>query len=250
MQPKREYGRSGTIGIGVPQANTTIEAEFRAITPAGVNVVAARLQGSRADSRTRLLDYFTNLDAALDSFDTAPIGAFGFANTGTSYLLGADRDQAAFAEVSKKRGYPVVPATLAILESLAQVGTKRIALVSPYPAWLTEAALRYWPAAGIEIAEVVQVEADTADTRNVYNIGSADAMAAARKIKARDVGAVLLTGTGMPSLRAVGPLSKEFGKPVLSSNLCLCFALSNRVGVRAAPPWEQRAAWEPLLSLL
>mgnify|MGYP003354015047 FL=1 len=128
--------------------------------------------------------------------------------------------------------------------------TKRIALVSPYPAWLTDAALKYWPAVGIEIAEVVQVEADTADTRNVYNIGSADAMAAARKIKSRDVGAILLTGTGMPSLRAVGPLSKEFGKPVLSSNLCLCFALSNRVSVRAAPPWEQRASWEPLLPLL
>jgi maleate isomerase len=250
MAAVREYGKKGTIGIGVPQANTTIEAEFRAIAPEGVNVITARLQGSRTDSRARLLDYFTNLDAALDSFDSAPVGAFGFANTGTSYLLGADRDRAAFAEVSKRRGYPVVPATEAILESLAHVGTRKLALVSPYPSWLTEAALKYWPAVGIDIVEVVQIEADTADTRNVYNITSADAMAAAKRLKGRDMGAVLLSGTGMPSLRAIGPLAALFGKPILSSNLCLCFALANRIGLRAAPPWERRDAWEPLLDRL
>jgi maleate isomerase len=250
MGTTREYGKAGTIGIGVPQANTTIEAEFRAIAPAGVNVIVARLQGSRADSRARLLDYFRNADAALDSFDTAPLGAVGFANTGTSYLLGADRDGPAFAELSARRGYPVISAALAILESLRHLGARRIALVSPYPAWLTEAALAYWRGAGIDVAEVAQIEADTADTRNVYNLGSADAVAAARRLKRGDVDALLLSGTGMPTLRAIAPLAKEFGKPVLSSNLCLSWALANRIGLRVAPPWEQRADWEPLLDRL
>jgi maleate isomerase len=250
MKNTREYGKAGTIGIGVPQANTTIEAEFRAIAPAGVNVITARLQGSRTDSRQRLLDYFRTLDATLDTFDSAPLGAVGFACTGTSYLLGAGEDRRAFAALSRRRGYPVVPATEAILESLAQVGARSIALVSPYPAWLTEAAQKYWRDAGIEIVEMVQVEADTADTRNVYNITSADAVAAAKRLTRRDMGALLLSGTGMPTLRAVGPLAREFGKPVLSSNLCLSWALANRVGLRAAPPWEQRAGWEPLLERL
>ena len=115
MKKQREYGKAGTLGIGVPQANTTVEAEFRALVPDGVNLVTARLQGSRADSRTRLLDYFHGLDATLDSFDVAPLGAFGFACTGSSYLLGVEKDRAAFADLSKKRGYAVIPATEAIL---------------------------------------------------------------------------------------------------------------------------------------
>ncbi|HUN70245.1 MAG TPA: hypothetical protein VMU46_15695 [Burkholderiales bacterium] len=250
MEKTREYGKAGTIGIGVPQANTTIEAEFRAIVPEGVNVITARLQGSRTDSRRRLLDYFHTLDATLDTFDSAPLGAVGFACTGSSYLLGVDEDRRAFADLSKRRGYPVVPATEAILESLAHIGARSVALVSPYPAWLTEAGLKYWRAAGVDVVEVAQVEADTSDTRNVYNITSADALAAANRLARRDMGALLLSGTGMPSLRAVSELARAFGKPILSSNLCLSWALAKRIGLRAAPPWEQRAKWEALLDRL
>ncbi len=250
MKAKREYGAAGTIGIGVPQANTTVETEFRAIVPAGVNLITARLQGSRTDSRQRLLDYFHTLDATIDTFDCAPLAAFGFACTGSSYLLGVEKDRSAFADLSRRRGYPVVPATEAILESLAHIGARSVALVSPYPAWLTEAALAYWRETGIDVTEVVQVEADTADTRNVYNVTSADAVAAAARFKRRDADAVLLSGTGMPTLRAIGELSRAFGKPVLSSNLCLSWALGRRLGIDAPPPWERREAWEPLLDRL
>jgi len=250
MQKNREYGRAGTIGIGVPQANTTVEAEFRAITPDGVNLITARLQGSRSDSRARLVDYFRSLETTLDTFDSAPLDAFGFACTGSSYLLGLEQNRAAFADLSQRRGYPVVSAAEAILESLAHVGARSIALVAPYPQWLTEASLGFWRDAGIAVDEVVQVSGDTADTRNVYNITSADALDAARKLKHVDVGAILLSGTGMPTLGAVGGIARAFGKPVLSSNLCLSWALGKRLGIAAPPPWEQRAHWESALQRL
>ena len=253
MQNEREYGRAGTIGVGVPQANTTVEAEFRALAPAHVNVITARLQGSRADSRQRLLDYFHSLDATLNTFDSAPLQGFGFACTGSSYLLGHDENRAAFAELTRRRGYPVVSASEAILEALAHVGARSIALVSPYPAWLTEASLAYWSAAGIEVEEVVQVAssgAHSADTRNVYDITSANALAAAQKLTRRSAGAILLSGTGMPTLRAIGDINRAFGKPVLSSNLCLSWALATRLGIGGKPPWEDRAAWEARLASL
>ncbi|MEQ1854309.1 MAG: aspartate/glutamate racemase family protein [Chthoniobacteraceae bacterium] len=247
MKSKREYGKAGTIGIGVPQANTTVEAEFRVLVPAGVNLITARLQGSRSDSRQRLLDYFHTLDTTIDTFDNAPMTAFGFACTGSSYLLGVKKDRKAFAGLSKQRGYPVVPATEAILESLAHVGARKVALVSPYPTWLTEAAVAYYTEAGIEVSEVVQVEADTADTRNVYNITSADAIKTAARLKRSDADALLLSGTGMPTLGAIDGLARKFGKPILSSTLCLAWVLGKHMGITAAPPWEQRSAWEARL---
>ena len=250
MQKIREYGKAGTVGVGVPQANTTVEAEFRALAPEHVNVITARLQGSRSDSRQRLLDYFDSLDATLDTFDSAPLQAFGFACTGSSYLLGVERDRAAFAELSRRRGYPVIPATEAILDSLRLIGAKRVALVSPYPAWLTEAALAYWRNAEVSIVETVALEGDTADTRNVYNVTSADAVAAARRLVRKDFDALLLSGTGMPTLGAIGTLHQAFGKPVLSSNLCLSWALGGKLGIGGEPPWENRGAWEARLRQL
>src|SRR5687767_10667430 len=245
----REYGKAGTVGIGVPQSNTTVESEFRALAPARVNVVTARLQGSRGDSRQRLLDYFHGLDATLDSFDVAPLQAFGFACTGSSYLLGFGENRAAFASLSKKRGYPVISTAEAILEALAFLKVKSIALVSPYPSWLTEASAAYWSAAGIEVEEIVQVAADTSDTRNVYNITSADAVAAAQRLTKRGADAILLSGTGMPTLGAIGAISKAFGKPVLSSNLCLAWVFGKRLGLGGKPPWEDRT-WESQLHSL
>ena len=246
----REYGRAGTIGVGVPQANTTVEAELRALVPDGVNLVTARLQGSRSDSRTRLLDYFHGLGATLDSFDVAPLRAFGFACTGSSYLLGVEKDRAAFADLSRKRGYPVIPATEAILDALKEIGGRRIALVSPYPDWLTEAGLAYWTGAGVDIVEVVKVAAgDTADTRNVYDVTSADAVASAKRLHTRDFDALLMSGTGMPTLRAVSELSSAFNKPVLSSNLCLAWAMGRQLGLAGKPLWENRT-WEAELHRL
>jgi maleate isomerase len=94
---------------------------------------------------------------------------------------------------------------------------------------------------------VTRVAADTADTRNVYDIGSADALAAALRLKRRDIDALLLSGTGMPTLRAIGEISRAFGKPALSSNLCLAWALSRRLHLEASPPWDHRAVWETRL---
>ena len=247
MKKAREYGKAGLLGVGVPQANTTVEAEFRALAPAGVSVITARLQGSRSDSRKRLLDYFHNLDLALETFDTAPLDAFGFACTGSSYLIGLEKDRTAFADLSKRRGYPVVSATAAILESLTHLKARRIALVSPYPAWLTETGMAFYQSAGIDVVEVAVVAGDTTDTRNVYGIGSAGAVAAAKKLARRDFDALLLSGTGLPTLGAVGELTRLFDKPVLSSNLCLAWALSKHLGIEGAPPWEDRAAWEARL---
>ena len=249
MKGKREYGRAGTIGVGVPQANTTVEAELRALVPDGVNLVTARLQGSRTDSRTRLLEYFQGLGATLDSFDVAPLRAFGFACTGSSYLLGVQKDRAAFAELSQQRGYAVIPATEAILDALKEIGGRRIALVSPYPDWLTEAGIAYWTEAGAEIVEVAKVAGDTADTRNVYDVTSADAVATAKRLRTRDFDALLMSGTGMPTLRAVGELSLAFSKPVLSSNLCLAWAMGRKLGLAGKPLWENRA-WEAQLHRL
>lgn len=92
-QTLREYGRKGLVGILIPQANTVVEPELAALLPGGFTMLSSRLTGSRTDSRTRLTDYFGNLGHTLDSFDTAPLDAAGYACTGSSYLIDPELEQ-------------------------------------------------------------------------------------------------------------------------------------------------------------
>ncbi|MSQ57571.1 MAG: hypothetical protein EXR35_08710 [Limnohabitans sp.] len=62
--PKREYSARALMGVAVPQANPIVEPEFYVLMPAGVGVIATRLQGSRTDSSNRIVEYLDNLAPA------------------------------------------------------------------------------------------------------------------------------------------------------------------------------------------
>ena len=47
---EREYGQGGWIGLGTPQANPTMEAEFRRLLPPDTELLVSRLQGSNGSS--------------------------------------------------------------------------------------------------------------------------------------------------------------------------------------------------------
>lgn len=240
--PHYDYGRAGLVGIGTPQANPTVEAEMRILMPPNVLVAVARLTSAEEKPMARLWDYLDRMDAALEQFDTLRPAVFGFACTGSSYVMDRDREAALIADLEARFGYPIVTATAAIDAELRTIGARRIAIASPYPPQLADAATDYWRALGYDVAEVRRIETGSRDTRSIYTLGSADARAAAEALAALAVDAVLLSGTGMPSLALLG--DPPAGAAMLSSNLCLARALCRRIGI-AEPDVTD---WRPRLS--
>jgi maleate isomerase len=60
--------------------------------------------------------------------------------------------------------------------------------------------------------------------------------------------AVLITGTGMPSLRLILALGPALGLPVLSSNLCLAWALTGG-RARSGPESPLYGGWADRMAL-
>jgi maleate isomerase len=218
------YGSCGRIGIGTPQANPTVEAEMAILLPRTCTQHVVRLTSPAAEPAARLVDYIEGLPGYLARYDSFRPDVFGFACTGSAYLVGAARE----AEIVAGVAMPVVTATAAIRWALGRLGAQRIAVVAPYPGALFEAGLRYWAAAGFEIMRAAQVKIASPDTRNIYALASDDARPVLEALDLSGLDAVLLSGTGLPSL----PLLADWpqGVPLLSSNACLAACLMARMG--------------------
>ncbi len=241
------YGRGGRFGVGTPQANPTVEAELAILLPRDCTLLATRLTSSAPSLADRLVAYIETLDAALGAYDELRPDAFGFACTGSSYLVGAAREAQLVKAASAAWGRPVVTACSAIAWALERLGARRIALVAPYPAELLAAGVAWWRAAGFQLTSVERVETGRADTRGIYALGAdaADGAIVRARVEAPDV--VLLSGTGMPSLAAIARAGQ--GPPVISSNLALAarlldLASADRIpaGEVAPPGWRNRLA--------
>jgi len=236
----RDYGARGLVGVLPPQANTTVEAELGVLLEPDVTMIVSRLTCFEQDSRARLVGYFRNFETALRGFDTARPGVVLFACTGSTYLVGLEEEDRRFAA----QPMPIVSAARAVLKALDALGAKRLAFVSPYPAWLTEACAAFWHAQGKTVVVVRSPAGERSDTRRIYDLGSAQARMEIDALADTRADCILVTGTGMPSLAAIAKARASV--PVLSSNLCLAWAAHGNGSMDAwlSPdaPWRSRLA--------
>lgn len=225
MQGDFEYGSGGIIGIAPPQANPTVEPEMASIMPADVALLTTRLRGNVENARTRFGDYLVNLGDSLDAFGGINLGALGFACTATTYLLGDEAVKREFDQLSARFGYPIISSAGAIRTALDELGAKRIALFGPYPDWLQQASAEYWTNSGFDIVARSGAKLGTGNTLDIYRLRSGVIVDAVKTMDWSFADAIVLTGTGAPTLRAIPAIARLSGKPVLSSNLCLAWAL-------------------------
>lgn len=244
-----DYAGLGRFGLGTPQANPTVEPEFHILMPPGASVITARLTSGASNALTRLTDYIEHLPDLVGHFDTLALRAYAFACTGSTYLVGRHAARRHLDAASKVLNCPVESAAEAILAALGALGITRVAIAAPYPGKLGEASLAFWTDAGLDIAAHTTINIGTSDTRAIYGITSDVALAALGNLDLNGADAVLLTGTGMPSLDVIARARARLGVPILSSNYCLAWRLVHHIpGWRAASTdplldgWQERLA--------
>ncbi|HET9428909.1 MAG TPA: hypothetical protein VFO69_11175 [Allosphingosinicella sp.] len=239
---RNDYARAGLVGVGTPQANPTVEAEFRIMLPPQVGMAVVRLTSGSERPEDRLREYLERLDATLQEYDVLRPDAFGFACTGSSYIVGKEAEDRILTAIQGHFDFPIITATAAIAKELDRINARRIAIASPYPPSLVSAAVTYWESLGYQVVDLRRIAIASGDTRGIYDLGSADARTAVDDLATLATDAVLLSGTGMPSLPLIA--DPPPGPPLLSSNACLASALCAALGLERLAPrqWHGRLA--------
>jgi maleate isomerase len=161
------------------------------------------------------------MDRTIAQFADAPIGAVAFACTGASYLRGVERERATVEAIEAARNIAgrninVVTAGRAVAEALQRLGATKIGLVSPYSPGLTEASIAYWRAHGFDVRTVARVTGPDDSFHPVYDLSAARVAQALAALDLRDVDAVVMLGTGMPTLASMLRHAAALPVPVLS----------------------------------
>jgi maleate cis-trans isomerase len=238
------YAPKGLVGLLTPQANTTVEPECALLWPPGVAMLTARMTSARSTIEERLVDYAESLEQTLAQFGGAPLDAVACGVTGASYLMGPAAEDRRFGELSERLGIPVTNAALALVAALRALSARRIGLVSPYPQGLTDLSVRYWQSRGFDVAALTQVGEGAGPGHPVYRLGMDAAADGLPALATAGADAIVLLGTGMPTLPTIARHPAVGEAPVLSSTLTLAWhCVEGLQGHGLSPRVETLCAW-------
>lgn len=248
-----EYAPHGLIGVFTPQANTTVEPEMQILLPPGFTAINARLTSPKGTIEERLIDYYDTLEGSLDQFANAPIDAVAVGCTGASYLVGREREAELVERWTARAGVPAITTGCAVVDALNALGARKIAFVSCYPPSLTEASSEYWASHGFEIGEIAGSFNEDSDFHPIYSLRAGNASDALAQLGKYDHDAVVMLGTGMPTLKPIADVAGEDGPPVLSCMLCLAWRCVQQIkdtepSADTVLAWSRGEGWSARLA--
>ena len=234
------FGWRARIGVLLPPGNPTVEPELWGMAPSGVSLHFARLEtppsvgraGEHAGMEERARAYREGLAGPTTALSQVRPAVVVLAHTASSYALGFGNEQALVDRIAALAGAPALLAAQAVLAALRHLGVKRLALGTPYPESISRQGKAYWEAAGFDIAGYHRLE----DVTDIYAENEERAYLLARRADATDADAVLLSGTGLPTVAVLETLERDLGKPVISSNQASLWQALRMAGVREAIP--------------
>jgi maleate isomerase len=220
------------FGVLIPSTNTTVEVEFTRLLPESLQFHVARL-GKGGDT-----PFSPSLDADVayqsKMLSNAKVEVICLIQTSAS-LFEDGYDARIKALITENSGIPATTSAEAIGGAATALGTKRIALVSPYSEEVIGRAKRFYEThCGLEVVAMEGFGATDA-----YAIGALDethALEAFERIDNPDIEALVVPGGNFPTMRHVAAWEARFGKPVITTNQVVLWSVMKEMGVAEPIP--------------
>lgn len=236
---KRGTDTRGPVRIGMltPSSNTVLEPETQALlAPLGA---AATVHFGRFRVTQIALDAAADSQFQLDPIlDAAGLLADAkpdlIAWNGTSAAWrGFDTDHRLCDTITARTGIPATSCILALNAAMAEMGVRRLGLVTPYTADVQAAITRNYARHGIDI--VAEDHAGRRDNFSFSELSEDDIAAMIRKVAGARPDAIAVVCTNMRGARNAATLEAELDVPILDSVALTLWGCLHRTGVPTSP---------------
>lgn len=233
--PRDTLLRFGLVALAT---DMTIEGDAARLMPPGTRLHVTRIAFENPTTEENLRRTGPRLRAAVDLLVPGiPLAGIGFGCTSASAVLGDQMDR-----LAGMRGTVTTPMSGA-LKGLAALGVTRIALMTPYLEATTDLVGDHFEAHGIAVLK--RSSMGYADDRDMALLPEPEITRMAEAADHLDAEALFMSCTALPALGLIERLEARLGKPVVTSNQALFWAMLDAAAVPASGPGAlfRRRTW-------
>lgn len=230
--------KQASLGLIVPPASGAVPPDAAQIYP-HLDFIAEGL--GLAEMSNQGYDSVVNsVGAAAARLAARGAGVVALMGTSLSFYRGPEFNRALETEISARSNLPAITMSTAMLEAIAQLKVKRLAVATAYRDDVNNALRLFLAAAGIEPASLEHL--GIASIEEVHQVSEAAVTEIGRRAleAAPDAEALLISCGGLPTRAAVRILEAETGKPVIASPLAGLWAVVRRAGLDPQAAGEGR----------
>jgi len=151
-----------------------------------------------------------------------------------SFVGGVAGERAMCEAMTRAGAVPAVTTSGALLEALAELRVRRVALVTPYTESVTRALEEYVAEAGVAVAGCAYMGL----TRHIWKVPYREVAEMAHRAVRAPADALFISCTNLPTYDVLPQLEAELRIPVISANQVTMWAALRRLGTRAVGPYQ------------
>ncbi|MFC7305353.1 aspartate/glutamate racemase family protein [Streptomyces monticola] len=182
----------------------------------------------------RLVSEHQTLREAVLALSAAEPEVIAYACTSGSFVDGMVGERTMSAAMEASGETPSLTTSGALLEALAELGARRIALVTPYTQSVTQALEDYLAEAGITVVG----RSSLGLTRHIWKVPYREVVDMARAAVQGEADALFISCTNLPTYDAIPQLEAELRMPVISANQVTMWSALRRLGACAVGPYQ------------
>jgi len=210
------FGWRARIGLILPSNNTVMENEFLMAVQEGVSVHTTRLGPVRDATWETLIKMSDHAERAAEELACCGVDIIVYGCTSGSFLKGPKFEEELTDRIYKISNITSFTTSKAVLEGLRSLGSKNIAIASPYSQMTNEAEKKFLEAEGFRVFQIEGL--GIIRPTDIGRLSPYQAYAMAKRVNSEEVDTLFISCTDLRTFEIISPLERDLRKKVITSN--------------------------------